>query len=128
MVKEVSRVIVVDVENKLLLGKRVSGWEEGKWHILGGKIDQGETAADAARRELVEEAGLDISPTILCSGENNGWLSHYFIAYLSTNTQVINSPENEELGWFSYEDIVCLDMVPDHSRMLVTYFNAVGRG
>jgi len=34
----------------------------GQWALPGGRLDVGETAADAARRELHEELGLELGP------------------------------------------------------------------
>jgi 8-oxo-dGTP diphosphatase len=51
---------VVNSQGHLLLARRVKPPEAGHWGILGGKIDAGETAAQAAARELREESGLDL--------------------------------------------------------------------
>ena len=34
----------------------------GQWALPGGRLDPGETAEEAARRELHEEVGLDLGP------------------------------------------------------------------
>jgi 8-oxo-dGTP pyrophosphatase MutT (NUDIX family) len=45
----------------VLVAKRVArGLNAGQWALPGGKLDPGEDAIDAARRELHEEAGLDV--------------------------------------------------------------------
>lgn len=62
-----SRVIVVGLiekDDKVLLGKKPEnvGPYPNTWHIPGGGIDLGEeTIEEALRRELREEAGIEIS-------------------------------------------------------------------
>lgn len=48
-------VIVYDEERGLLLQRRS---DNGKWCYHGGSIEPGETAEEAAKRELFEEIGL----------------------------------------------------------------------
>lgn len=36
------------------------GFGEGKWNGFGGKVHVGETIEDAAKRELKEEAGIEV--------------------------------------------------------------------
>src|SRR6202795_3732389 len=55
-----------DVENgtALLLTRRAAGLRahRGQWALPGGRCDQGETAVEAALRELHEELGLEPGP------------------------------------------------------------------
>lgn len=48
-------------KNKVLLTKRAKAPFKDKWDLPGGFIERGENPQDAARRELKEETGLDIT-------------------------------------------------------------------
>jgi 8-oxo-dGTP diphosphatase len=54
------RVIILDSENRILM-VRQHHQERYVWTVPGGAIEQGETSADAAVREVKEETGLDVS-------------------------------------------------------------------
>ncbi len=41
---------------------------EGKWNGLGGKIEAGETPAKCVRREVMEEADMDVSESLRYAG------------------------------------------------------------
>ena len=60
--RRAARVLLVDETGRVLLFR---GVDPGRpqtpyWFTIGGGLDDGETPADAARRELREEAGLDL--------------------------------------------------------------------
>jgi len=44
--------------DRVLLGLKKRGFGQGKWNGFGGKVEAGETVAQAATRELYEEAGI----------------------------------------------------------------------
>ncbi len=66
-IREAARVIVLDDENRVLLTR--FSFRDGVevWTTVGGGLEPGETHADAALRELAEEAGLavtDVGPCV----------------------------------------------------------------
>ena len=58
-------VLGVIIKNgKILIGKKREGYHPmnlgGKWHVIGGKMEENETEEEAIRREVKEETGLEI--------------------------------------------------------------------
>ncbi|HZD22807.1 MAG TPA: NUDIX hydrolase [Acidimicrobiia bacterium] len=53
-------VVVIDDKGRLLLIQRGHEPQKGLWAIPGGKVEFGETMKAAARREVIEETGLDV--------------------------------------------------------------------
>lgn len=55
-----ARILLLDEAGRLLLFRFDAGDRPAFWATPGGAIDPGESFADAARRELREETGLDL--------------------------------------------------------------------
>jgi 8-oxo-dGTP pyrophosphatase MutT (NUDIX family) len=53
-------VVYAERGGKILLLKRQAGALSGQWFLPGGAVERGELPEEGARRELVEEAGLDV--------------------------------------------------------------------
>jgi len=52
--------VYAERDGKVLMLKRASGAMSGQWFLPGGALDRDELPEVGARRELVEESGLDI--------------------------------------------------------------------
>ena len=104
-------VLVVDKErNLVLLEKRA---DNGLYSLPGGSIDLGEKVLDGARRELLEETGIEVGPMelfLILSGED-GRLSY-------PNGDVT---EYCDLIFLSYVDASCVQPRPDWESTFVGF-------
>ncbi|QWF79177.1 NUDIX hydrolase [Amycolatopsis sp. CA-230715] len=57
--------IVHDADGRLLLVLRANDPGRGQWSLPGGKVEPGETDAEAVSREMSEETGLLVRPGAL---------------------------------------------------------------
>ena len=57
--------VIVFCDQEVLLVKRNKEPNKGQWSIPGGKQNIGETATDAAKRELLEETGVKVEQLLL---------------------------------------------------------------
>lgn len=107
-------VIVRNSEGQLLLQKRTDSFD---WGTIGGSLELGESFAEAAKRELFEEAGLSVEELQFMthlSGEEfyykypNGDEVYNVIAVFEAlepeGVPTINDDEGLELKYFSLEE------------------------
>jgi 8-oxo-dGTP diphosphatase len=66
----------------LLIRKKRPAWQAGKLNGVGGRIEDGETPAEAMRREFVEEVGIDCeSWKYFCTlSDEREWQIDFFFA------------------------------------------------
>lgn len=102
--------IVRDGEGRILL---VQGME-GRWQLLGGAVDPGETPEDALRRECREEANATVRPTrllaavggprhrhIYANGDEIGFVISVYEAELVGGELRPDHDETQAVGWFA---------------------------
>ena len=58
--RKILTLCVVHEHPRVLLGMKKRGFGEGRWNGFGGKVQEGETIEGAAKRELLEEAGVSL--------------------------------------------------------------------
>ncbi|XP_076996559.1 oxidized purine nucleoside triphosphate hydrolase [Tamandua tetradactyla] len=113
-------LVLVLQPQQVLLGMKKRGFGAGRWNGFGGKVQEGETIEDGARRELQEESGLTVDTLHKVGqimfefvGDPEQMDVHIFRADSVHGTPV----ESEEMRpqWFQLDQIPFKDMWPDDS-------------
>lgn len=119
--------IIVDDQGRLFLARRdpQTKNERGLWEFPDGAVEFGERLADALKREIREEYGveiavgelLDVMDHILPT-EGQHWVSPTFICHITSGVPTIREPGKcTETGWFAPKD------VPEDELTLITREN-----
>lgn len=103
-------------KNKILLLRRYNtGWQDGKYSMVSGHIDAGETVHQAMTREANEEAGIIIRPEDLqvihvmhrkSEAEDRIYVD-FFLKPKSWKGIPVNRESNksDDLRWFPVKDL-----------------------
>ena len=94
----------------------------GRWNGVGGHVEPGECIRAAARRELREEAGLDV-PGLELRGvvHETGLLGHAHVVFVFVGEvaeRSARSPEGLELAWQPIREVGSLPLVHDVAVLL----------
>ena len=102
---------------ELLLVQRGTEPERGRWSLPGGRVEAGETVADALRREVREETGLVVEV-----GELVGWAErqgpgyHFVILDLAATVtddrlQLVAGGDADAAQWVALDRLEMLPLV-----------------
>lgn len=67
MTRTLLTLCLVHESGRVLLGMKKRGFGAGRWNGFGGKVQDGESIEEAARRELQEEAGVGVRTLKKCA-------------------------------------------------------------
>jgi len=107
--------------NQILLIKRIRGDYIGLWGLPGGKIEKEEHLSEAAKREILEESGIEscfknylgfVSEHLI---ENGKILQHFLLHICELEpktTEILNDSEGK-LDWFH------LDYLPSFKEKII---------
>jgi 8-oxo-dGTP diphosphatase len=106
-------VMVRNEKGEFLLGLRTENCrnEPGKWCFPGGCLEFGEKLFDCAKREALEEAGVDVEPVRIVKvidhiipAERQHWVNPIIEARLVKGEPKVAEPHKlREWRWFSLE-------------------------
>ncbi|MBA4319541.1 MAG: NUDIX hydrolase [Flavobacterium sp.] len=109
--------LVLIKDNKILLQRRFNtGYEDGKYSMIAGHVDKGETFIQCIVREVKEEAGISLNPENLKvvhlmhrnSGteENNERVDVFLIAEKWDGEIENKEPHKcDDLSWFDLDNL-----------------------
>lgn len=117
-------IVAVERDGKLLLGHN-SAFPEGRYSILAGFVDLGESLEDTVRREIREEVGLELSDVEYFGSQS--WpfprsLMVGFKARWARGDIQVDGVEIDHAGWFAPEELPEIPGSVSISRKLIDDF------
>jgi len=101
-------LIAVHREGQFLVLLRAP-YKKGYWHLAGGRVEKGETDAEAAARELHEETGLVASlEDVGADLGYDGVTVHAFAAEAPAGWEPELNEEHDDHRWCSLADALAL--------------------
>jgi 8-oxo-dGTP diphosphatase len=98
-------------DHQLLLIKRRSEHGQGTWSTPGGYLEFGETPEECAKREALEETGIEISDVKFKAITNDFFKEsdkHFITIWMEgkfAGGELTINEEVEELGWFEQNEL-----------------------
>ncbi len=116
--KKLLTLTIIHQHPRVLLGMKKRGFGAGRWNGFGGKVSPSETIEEAAKRELREEAGIEVShldKVGIIEFEFKGNPEILEVHILKSENFSGEPIENEEMKpqWFQVEEIPFEEMWPD---------------
>jgi 8-oxo-dGTP diphosphatase len=113
--------------DELLLVERGRGAAVGQWSVPGGRVEAGETLAQAVVREVREETGLEV----VC-GDSLGWVErisdqHHFVILdfradaVDPGAPLRPGDDAADAAWVRLADLAGVDLVPGLARFLADH-------
>lgn len=88
--------IIINENNEVLMIQEAKQSCAGKWYLPAGRMESGENIIEAAKREVLEETGLDISVTTLLGLECAGGSWYRFLLTGSVLGGELKTPQRAD--------------------------------
>jgi NAD+ diphosphatase len=100
-------VRVTDARERLLLGRQAS-WPAGRFSVLAGFVEPGETLEEAVRREVLEESGVEVGDVGYVASQPWPFPSSLMIGFSASARGGEPKPGDGELAevrWFERDEV-----------------------
>ncbi|KAK5080683.1 hypothetical protein LTR05_008387 [Lithohypha guttulata] len=87
-------VFVLNSHNEFIFGRRKGSHGNGTWALPGGHLELHESFEDCARREAMEEIGMEIEDVQFLTATNSPWIDgskHYVTIFVVSRPKVEGS-------------------------------------
>ncbi|KJZ20718.1 NAD(+) diphosphatase [Loktanella sp. S4079] len=121
-------IMLITRGNAVLMG-RSPGWPDGMYSLLAGFVEPGETIEAAVRREVLEEAGIQVGPVRYLASQPWPFPSSLMsgCAGEATSEEITIDPaEIEDARWVTREEIA-LSFTGHHPDILPARKGAIAR-
>lgn len=125
---QVSVAIIFDNNNRILVGKRSKDKPlAGFWEFPGGKIESGESAEEALKRELFEELFLkdqedyhidNFFGVFKSNYKNRNFDLNVFLCKTKSKLIIDNHPVHEEIKFLTKEEILNINLIPSNIKII----------
>ena len=103
--------VMIVRDGRVLMARRVSGQRPGWWGWMGGRLEFGETLQACAKREALEEAGVEVGHLrLLCISsiivEDQHWIDVEFLGDIISGEPHAAAPDElAEWAWYPIDDL-----------------------
>jgi NAD+ diphosphatase len=101
-------MMVRDSQRKRVLLARKAEWAPGRYALVAGFVDNGESLEGCVRREVKEEVGVDVGEIRYVGSQNWPFPSQImcgFIAEYAGGDVVVDTTELEDARWFPWDEL-----------------------
>lgn len=123
-----SAIILYNKDKQVLLQQRTDDAPNapGKWGFFGGGIEKGETPKEAVIRECYEELGYELkNPKLIHEKRIYLTLKQFVFIEKYDEVQKLVLMEGKDMGWFSFNEINDLDLIPFVKKVLEEIYQSI---